>query len=633
MANNENLIPIPGRLHSVATEGHVAGANEIIDDETGLTLDKVAGGALEEKEHTSGSDNGLGRVVLRKNLVNGVNTLVQTMINKSNTIYVIQYDFTLGENITIPANCVLEFDGGSIYGEHILTLQETLINGNAKFYCRVSGSVKNDKIFLSWGNGEHWINDAFDIAKYKTIIFEAGKTYDLKFAQDINASFVIGNNATITINNVSGNIGGESDWVFGHLNSNYGTDGKLLSLYIENLNIKSTTLNGVQMTLSLLEKVYLKNVNFDFANKNDLTKSAHCLDFQGGIGECIIEDCTIKNHNVGLSEKGSTLWFRNIRSDEALSGYGDITIVNNYIYNKCVDETLGFIQNGYKGKILVDGNNLITDFEGVLDASIHNSHIIGSQSDAKDIIISNNTIYATTISTYAIRSTTYPIKVNNNTIEINGIFKQTNNGGRYLFNLASGSVVNNNTINVTISEYINSNYAEYYITAPNLLNNTITLNSVTRNAIVSGGLSTGNVVNIPNKGAIALSNIEKNNVYDIQDTDGIWSNIREGRNVIVCDCIFNLHGNRFGLNISANSYIYLINNIFNSATFHSQGDGLVIWKDNVGIDASVPNVLVTSDKTNAALAKIKSAGINILENNVPLWWNGSAWVDATGATV
>ena len=32
MATNENLIPIPGRLHSVATEGHVAGADEIYDD-------------------------------------------------------------------------------------------------------------------------------------------------------------------------------------------------------------------------------------------------------------------------------------------------------------------------------------------------------------------------------------------------------------------------------------------------------------------------------------------------------------------------------------------------------------------------------------------------------------------------
>lgn len=32
MTNNENLIPIPGRLHSVATEGQVAGADEIYDD-------------------------------------------------------------------------------------------------------------------------------------------------------------------------------------------------------------------------------------------------------------------------------------------------------------------------------------------------------------------------------------------------------------------------------------------------------------------------------------------------------------------------------------------------------------------------------------------------------------------------
>jgi len=138
MATNENLIPIPGRLHSVATEGHVAGADEIYDDETGLTLDKVAGGALEEKEYTSGSDNGMGRVVLRKNLVNEVNTLTQSMINKSNTIYVIQYDFTLGENITIPVNCVLEFDGGSISGEYTITGNNTILDGTLKEVIGVS---------------------------------------------------------------------------------------------------------------------------------------------------------------------------------------------------------------------------------------------------------------------------------------------------------------------------------------------------------------------------------------------------------------------------------------------------------------------------------------------------------------
>lgn len=36
MATTETLIPIPGRLHSVASEGHVAGADEIYDDTSSM---------------------------------------------------------------------------------------------------------------------------------------------------------------------------------------------------------------------------------------------------------------------------------------------------------------------------------------------------------------------------------------------------------------------------------------------------------------------------------------------------------------------------------------------------------------------------------------------------------------------
>ena len=53
-------------------------------------------------------------IILKKNLVNGVNTLTQEMINKTNTKYIVKYNYMLGENITIPENCILEFDGGSI---------------------------------------------------------------------------------------------------------------------------------------------------------------------------------------------------------------------------------------------------------------------------------------------------------------------------------------------------------------------------------------------------------------------------------------------------------------------------------------------------------------------------------------
>lgn len=142
---SEYMIPIPSRVYNAAVGGHVAGADQIIDDKTGLTLDKVAGGALEEKEYTSSSNNGMGRVVLRKNIVEGVNTLTQNMINKSNTIYVIQYDFTLDEDITVPENCILDFQGGSLNNGRII-LSNTTIKSNCTNYifnCELVGSTNS----------------------------------------------------------------------------------------------------------------------------------------------------------------------------------------------------------------------------------------------------------------------------------------------------------------------------------------------------------------------------------------------------------------------------------------------------------------------------------------------------------
>ena len=58
---------------------------------------------------------GLNRVILKKNIVNGKNILTQEMVSIPNTIYEIRYDFDLNsEEITIPKNCILDFNSGSI---------------------------------------------------------------------------------------------------------------------------------------------------------------------------------------------------------------------------------------------------------------------------------------------------------------------------------------------------------------------------------------------------------------------------------------------------------------------------------------------------------------------------------------
>lgn len=75
------------------------------------------GGRITPKDRNYDPNNysGMGRKILRKNMVNGVNVLTQKMMSCPNTVYVITYDYSLREQtITVPENCVLQFEGGTI---------------------------------------------------------------------------------------------------------------------------------------------------------------------------------------------------------------------------------------------------------------------------------------------------------------------------------------------------------------------------------------------------------------------------------------------------------------------------------------------------------------------------------------
>ena len=80
--------------------------------------------------------------ILKPNIVSDVNTLTQAMLDVAgaNTKFVIKYDYTLGENVTIPSNCILEFDGGSILGASTITGQNTKLI-NLYRYTTISANV------------------------------------------------------------------------------------------------------------------------------------------------------------------------------------------------------------------------------------------------------------------------------------------------------------------------------------------------------------------------------------------------------------------------------------------------------------------------------------------------------------
>lgn len=71
------------------------------------------------------------KVVLRKNIVDGANTLTQDMISEANKTYIVRYDFVLGEDIVMPPNCILKFKGGSFAGGKIKG-NNTFINNKRK---------------------------------------------------------------------------------------------------------------------------------------------------------------------------------------------------------------------------------------------------------------------------------------------------------------------------------------------------------------------------------------------------------------------------------------------------------------------------------------------------------------------
>lgn len=98
---------------------------------------------LANKTYDKQSFSGLGRVYLRKNIVGDKNVLTQAMINKANTIYVIQYDYDLKEaNINIPENCVLQFDGGSLSNG-------TIVGNNTKIKTEYGKLIVRD---TKWAN-------------------------------------------------------------------------------------------------------------------------------------------------------------------------------------------------------------------------------------------------------------------------------------------------------------------------------------------------------------------------------------------------------------------------------------------------------------------------------------------------
>ena len=82
-----------------------------------------------------------------------------SQVTESNTKYVIKHDFDLkGEEVEIPANCVLEFDGGSLTNGTILFNDTYIVTIATKLSDIIDCYIQGSYTFTNSGNFEQFIN-------------------------------------------------------------------------------------------------------------------------------------------------------------------------------------------------------------------------------------------------------------------------------------------------------------------------------------------------------------------------------------------------------------------------------------------------------------------------------------------
>lgn len=159
----EHRSPIPARIYNAAVSGHICGPDDI--------------------------DFGQKVVHLIKYDKDGNEVSFESQVTQANKIYVIHDDFVLSSNVTIPTNCVLEFDGGSISASssnNEITGQNTYIIGNLLNILSNSISLVGDWKFKSispdWfiGTDIQKVQKAIDVAiTNKSVQVDINRTYNL----------------------------------------------------------------------------------------------------------------------------------------------------------------------------------------------------------------------------------------------------------------------------------------------------------------------------------------------------------------------------------------------------------------------------------------------------------------------
>ena len=617
-----------------------------------------------DRNYNQAQFTGMGRVILRKNLadVGGgtvENVLTQDMINKSNTIYEIRYDFDLnGEEITIPEDCVLDFQGGS-FSNGIIVGNNTIIQAPliSIFYpnIEINGSWNTTKSHPEWfgaegdGNNDdtNAIISAINVSSH--VIFN--KIYKITNKIHIAKPIILeGAKDSLIINDTYTNkvdylfsISGTKNVIIKNINfdSQRKSRGSIICYAVDGITIEGCSATGYSADYSY----YQADSQFRITGCNNALVS-NCKFYNNGdqygtsletLNRCLgieqtenanILSCIFDNVNQGIVIgsktyiKISKCHFKNYK-DNAIYNVGAVKcIIDDNIIENAPDE--GIVTLG--GSCIIT-NNIITNI---------GNKCIAIAGDQEHLIAENNIItidssYESTATSgfnpLVTRNTEYTIK---DLVFVNNICK-TESDFKYLNYCIQLGIVNNlvftgNSILghftsdigancIQLSQVENAIFSNNIFTQKNTGINIFWITGTIQNFIESSNtmIGTGRLCYNETKGHFLYKRKKVSSLtpttgafYAIDDNP-ISDDLLGGENSI---CIEHVGGSNKYINLWAKS----------------KEGWILLCKGSI-------NNNLSGNTSNRP--KFISEGVQYFDTtlNKPIWWTGTKWVDATGADV
>jgi hypothetical protein len=602
--------------------------NNAVDDEDLTTV----GNVIKFKDRMP--VGGMGYVILRKD-----KTFAE-QLTKTNTVYEIRYDFDLdGESVTIPSGCVLKFEGGSLTNGILIGDGTTIQAPQVSIFSdiAISGSWNISEIYSVW------FSDLSEVNKIKQL-------FNLSSDDLHNVIYVATGDYPISISSEGGTA------ISLKSNTDIVLEGSLLLAANAWSSYKIIMINGKT------------NIHISGSGKIQGDKSTHtgnegeyghCFDIRGSknIGISGIEICGSWGDNIYIGNTSNTdILFENLYiHDGRRQGITLANVSGVRISNCIINDITG---TSPEAAIDIEPNSGNTVQNAIIDNLVSRGCVrgISVQSLHADAIIKNVTIKNSHINaiTYGILmrgDEIYNLSLENCYVNAPGnlIFRVTDNPK----NIIIKNLISDCFSEVRHAEVLNSKFNDGLVCYKVSLKDSSIDTSTYEGAgtFITSSFDNVTVTNIgKNLSSITYCSIQASVItnssfvssneylrYEVVNASNLENVTIQGADSVNASSLISMSNSKLKGKLvctsSSLTYFIFLTSSNQSSEIDIQTTGTAAYVFGANTNTAIKDMY----KVNGVVYPGNSpkVGDSYIHPSLhkPLWWSGTAWVDATGAAV